>query len=46
MKLRWIVLPLLALFACDDSDTAVVAERTQNSIRVATYNTHLARGEA
>lgn len=46
MKLRWIVLPLLALIACDDSDTAVVAERTQNSIRVATYNTHLARGEA
>ena len=46
MKLRWIVLPLLVLFGCDDPDTAVIAERSTESIRVATYNTHLARGEA
>ena len=43
MRLRWIVLPLLALFGCDD--TASV-ERSEDSIRIATYNTHLARGEA
>jgi len=46
MKLRWIVLPLLVLFGCDDSSTAVIAERSVDTIRVATYNTHLARGEA
>ena len=46
MNLRWIALPLLALFGCDDSDTAVTAERSVDTIRVASYNTHLARGEA
>ena len=45
MKLRWIALPLLALFGCDEPETAVTAERSTDSIRVATYNTHLARGK-
>ncbi len=45
MKLRWIVMPFWALFGCDDPG-AVNTERSADSIRVATYNTHLARGEA
>jgi len=37
MRLRWLALPLMALFGCDEPETAVTAERSADSIRVATY---------
>jgi len=46
MRFRWIAAAFLILMGCDDSDTSVVAERRADTVRIATYNTHLARGEA
>jgi len=44
MRWRWLT-ALLLLAGCDDS-ADVNAERAADTVRVATYNTHLARGEA
>lgn len=46
MRLFWMVALLLGLAACDDDEAAVSTERAPDTVRVATYNTHLARGEA
>lgn len=46
MRLRWILPFILGLAACDDDEAAMSAERAPDTVRIASYNTHLARGEA
>lgn len=46
MKLRWIAALMLVLAGCGEDEPDVAAERAADTLRVATYNTHLARGTA
>ena len=46
MNLRWIAVLMLVLAGCGDDLPDATADRPDDTVRVATYNTHLARGEA